>query len=253
MSGAGEGQGQAEEQGQAEAEGPRAFFDAQRANFAKVLARGSGDARLADVLAALACDNYQNNAVIQAEGQPAPACERGCDACCCLQVSATAPEIFHAAHFIRLTAPAFAKHGVDLAQKLRQTQALTAGRSQQQRCASRVACPFVIGGACAIYAARPLACRGHLSFDRNACVAAIEGGDADVPASDAHKTVRCLVQGALQSSLHDAGLGWGAYEFLAALDRVLDNPDCERLWREGHDVFADLRLDDIAALAGEAL
>jgi Fe-S-cluster containining protein len=231
-----------------EAGGFGAFFEAQRDNFSKILAQGCGDARLADALTAQACDNYRNNAEIQAEDEPASACERGCDACCCLQVSATAPEIFHAAHFIRVTAPIFAKHGVDLAANLRQAQTQTAGKSQDQRCASRVACPFVIGGACAIYAARPLACRGHMSFDRNACVAAIEGGEAEVPISIAHKTVRCLVQGALQSALHDAGLGWGAYEFLAALDRALDRPDCETLWRQGQDVFAEFRLDEASAL-----
>ncbi len=55
----------------------------------------------------------------------------------------------------------------------------------------------------------------------------------------AHKAVRVLVQGALQAALRDAGLAWGAYEFLGALDRALKNPECEALWRQGEDVFAD--------------
>ena len=44
------------------------------------------------------------------------------------------------------------------------------------------------------------------------------------------------------------GLGWGAYEFLAALDRALDRPDCETQWRQGQDVFAEFRLDEVPAL-----
>ncbi len=225
-----------------EAEGPKAFFNAMRENYAQILVRGMGDPRLADVLAAQAGDNYEKNAAIQSEGLPAHACGKGCETCCCLQVAATAPEIFHAAHFIRLTAQAFAAHGVDLTQRLRQSQAVVAGKSQQERFASRALCPLIIGGACAIYAARPLACRGHVSFDRDACIATAEGRDAEVPASEAHKTVRALVQNALQAAVRDASLAWGAYEFLAALDRALQDPGCETLWRQGEDVFGDLQL-----------
>jgi hypothetical protein len=227
-----------------ESEGALGFFNAQRENFSQTCARLGRGAALADALAAQACDNYQQNADIQAEGQPAPACARGCDPCCCLQVAATAPEIFHAAHFIRLTSPAFARHGVDLAQKLSDVHDRIDGLSQQERFASAQACPLVIGGACAVYSARTLACRGHISFDRSACKAAAQGCDVEVTLSAAHKAVRVLVQGALQAALRDAGLAWGAYEFLGALDRALKNPDCEALWRQGEDVFADLRLDE---------
>ena len=163
------------------AEGPKQFFNAMRNNFAQILAQGRGDPRLIDVLAAQAGDNYEKNAEIQSEGLPAHACGKGCETCCCLQVAATAPEIFHAAHFIRLTAQAFAAHGVDLAQRLRQSQAMVAGKSDLERFISRAPCPLIIGGACAIYAARPLACRGHVSFDRDACVAAARGATPKSP------------------------------------------------------------------------
>jgi Fe-S-cluster containining protein len=230
------------------AEGPKHFFDAKqffnamRKNFAQILAQGKGDPRLVDVLAAQAGDNYEKNAEIQSEGLPVHACGKGCETCCCLQVAATAPEIFHAAHFIRVTAQAFAAHGVDLVERLRQSQSAVSGKSDLERFISRAPCPLIIGGACAIYAARPLACRGHVSFDRDACIAMAEGRDAEVPASDVHKTVRALVQNALQAAMREAGLAWGAFEFLAALDRTLQDPQCEAHWREGEDVFADLQL-----------
>ena len=223
-------------------EGLRAFFNAMRDNFSTILAQGAGDPRLIDVLAAQAGDNYEKNAEIQSEGLPSHACGKGCETCCCLQVAATAPEVFHAAHFIRLTAQAFAAHGVDLAGRLAQARESIAGQGHEQRFASRKACPMIIGGACAIYAARPLACRGHVSFDREACIAAAEGQDAEAPVSEVHKTVRAIVQNALQASLRDADLGWGAYEFLTALDRALQDPHCEEKWLRGGDVFADLQL-----------
>jgi Fe-S-cluster containining protein len=228
--------------GQDATEGLRAFFNAMRDNFSTILAQGAGDPRLVDVLTAQAGDNYEKNAEIQSEGLPSHACGKGCETCCCLQVAATAPEVFHAAHFIRLTAQAFAAHGVDLAKRLEEAREAIAGKDHEQRFVLRTSCPLIIGGACAIYAARPLACRGHVSFDREACIAAAEGREAEVPASEVHKTVRALVQNALQASLRDADLGWGAYEFLTALDRALQDPHCEEKWRRGADVFADLRL-----------
>ena len=167
-----------------------------------------------------------------------------------MQVSATAPEIFVAARFIRLTAPAFAAHGVDFSPKLAAFVERIKGMDQQTRFASQLPCPFIVNGACAIYAARTLACRGHVAFDRAACEAAARGEDVEAPVSAAHKTVRGLVQGALQAALRDGGLDWGANEFLAGLDRALREPDAEARWLRGEEVFADLRLDDVEASAG---
>jgi len=102
-----------------------------------------------------------------------------------------------------------------------------------ERFVSRAPCPLIIGAACAIYAARPLACRGHVSFDREACIAIAAGQDAEAPASEVHKTVRALVQNALQAAMRDAGLSWGAYEFLAALDRCCRTRNARRDGRRG--------------------
>lgn len=228
-------------------DGAQAFFKALRASFDEILAAGRGDPRLVDALTAQAFQTFDRNAEIQSEGQPDPACARGCDDCCCLHVSATAPEIFLAARFLRLTTPAFARHGVDLCAKLSEAHAQTAGKSQQERFASCLMCPFIIGGACAIYSVRTLACRGHVSFDRDACRAAAAGEDAEALLSGAHRAVRSLVQSALQASLRDAGLDWSSCEFLAGLDRALRDEDCEARWLRGEPVFADLREDAAVA------
>ena len=219
------------------------FFIALRQSFNEVIRAGRGDPRLIDALTAQAIELFDRNAEIQSEGQPEPACCRGCDTCCCLQVSATAPEIFLAARFIRLTAPAFAAHGVDFKLLIGKSCAQAKGKDQLQRLMSGQMCPFIIGGACAIYSARTLACRGHVAFDRDACQAAARGEDSEVPASGAHKTVRALVQGALQAALRDGGLEWSVSEFLSGLERALGDPDCEARWLRGEPVFADLRID----------
>jgi Fe-S-cluster containining protein len=227
--------------------GAQAFFLAMRDSFDRILTAGRGDPRLVDALTAQAFESFDRNAEIQSEGQPDSACSRGCDTCCCLHVSATAPEIFLAARFLKLTAPAFARHGVDMAEKLAGAHEATAGKSQQERFSSCLLCPFIIGGACAIYSVRTLACRGHVSFDKEACLAAAAGEDAEAPLSAAHRAVRSLVQSALQASLRHAGLDWGACEFLAGLDRALHDEDCEARWLRGEPVFADLHEDKAAA------
>jgi Fe-S-cluster containining protein len=219
------------------------FFVALRSRFDETIRAGLGDLRLIDALTAQAIDLFERNAEIQSEGQPAPACCRGCDVCCALQVSATAPEIFLAARFLRLTAQAFAAHGVDFAKRLAAFQARVTGMDQQARFASRLLCPFVIGGACAIYSARTLACRGHIAFDRAACEAVARGEEVEAPVSAAHKTVRALVQGALQAALRDRALDWGASDFLAGLERALNDADAEARWLRGENVFEDLRID----------
>jgi Fe-S-cluster containining protein len=221
----------------------QAFFIALRKGFNDTISAGRDDPRLIDALTAQAMDLFERNAEIQSEGQPAPACCRGCDTCCCLQVSATAPEIFLAARFMRLTKSAFAAHGVDLGGRVSTCSAQTKGMDQQTRFASRQMCPFIIGGACAIYSVRTLACRGHVAFDRGACEAAAKGLDVEAPVSSAHKSVRALVQGALQAALRDSGLEWGASEFLAGLERALNDPDAEARWLRGERVFEDLAID----------
>jgi Fe-S-cluster containining protein len=220
--------------------GAEDFFVALRTGFGETIRAGRGDPRLVEVLAAQAIEVFERNAEIQAEGQPTPACRRGCSACCALEVAATAPEIFLAARFVRLTAPAFAAHGVDFAPLLADFVARVKGMDQQARFASGLLCPFVIGGACAIYSARTLACRGHVGFDRAACEAAARGEDVDATLSAAHKTVRALAQGALQAALRDNGMDWGACDFLVGLDRALQDPDAEARWLRGEKVFADL-------------
>lgn len=224
--------------------GPQEFFIALRKNFGDLLAAGQKNPRVIEALTAQAFQAYDRNAEIHSEGQPEAVCERGCDACCCLHVSATAPEIFLAARFLRLTRPAFAQHGVDLLQKLDDARVATDGKDQQQRFASCLMCPFIIGGACAIYSARTLACRGHVSFDRDACTAAAAGeADAEALLSETHRAMRSLVQTALQAALRDAGLGWGLTEFLAGLDRALKDEMLEARWLAGEDVFGDMRED----------
>jgi hypothetical protein len=69
--------------------------------------------------------------------------------------------------------------------------------------ASSLICPLIENDHCVAYAVRPLACRGHASYDEEACRDALKGGASEVPVSALHLTVRSLVQNSMQSALRD--------------------------------------------------
>ncbi|MBX3463123.1 MAG: YkgJ family cysteine cluster protein [Planctomycetes bacterium] len=93
------------------------------------------------------------------------ACGRGCDACCHLPVGVTFGEALRLAAAVH-DQPALRAQVVAA---LRATAALAWNQLVGQ------ACPLLAGGACAAYAARPLACRALASRDRSACARALQG------------------------------------------------------------------------------
>jgi len=112
--------------------------------------------------------------------------------------------------------------------------------------ASSLVCPLIECDHCVAYAARPLACRGHASYDEEACRDALKGGASEVPVSALHLTVRSLVQNAMQSALRDGGLAWGSYELNQTLHIALRDETAERAWLAGSDVFAPALITDIS-------
>ena len=109
---------------------------------------------------------------------------------------------------------------------------------------------MVIRGVCIIHPVRPLACRGHASFDRAACAHAAAGRNVEVPVSALHLHLRGLVQNALQSALRAAGLAWGLYEMNHALALALDQQDRGAAWANGGDSLGPIVDDvDMAAMA----
>ncbi|MBB6309375.1 YkgJ family cysteine cluster protein [Xanthobacter tagetidis] len=220
--------------------GPADFFHAQRAAFRDTLARFAGRPDLLDRMWMQAFSSFEHNVEVETEGMPQLACHKGCGTCCQLQVVATMPEVLMVARYVRAMAGGFGRVGVDLRGRL-------AGAGPAEEPAHPMAlgreCPFLAEGLCVIYPVRPMACRGHASFDKEACVSALCGGAEDVPVSGAHRAVRGLVQSALQSALHDAGLPWGVYDLVGALRLALAHADGEAAFRAGEDFMMPAAAD----------
>lgn len=223
-------------------QGPQAFFRDLRAAFGHTLQGTVGAAGVASVLRQ-AWDSFDGNVAIQCEGQPPIACHKGCPSCCTLRVAALAPEVLTIAAYLRATAPLLQRRGIDLLHEARQADAVTRGLDEVARVARRRRCPFIVQGVCLIHRVRPLACRGHASHDKRACVEAAAGRADEVPFSGPHRVVRLLVQSALQAALRTHGLAWGAYELNHALVLALDDEHAGTRWLAGGDPLAAAAID----------
>lgn len=228
-------------------EGPEGFFRAMSSAFAATIRARRLQGDFVGVLCAQAFDCFRGNLDIQSEGAPPTVCKGECDACCCIRVVATAPEIFLLVRFINVNAQAFIDRGVDLKRRIVEADAQTAGLSEKERLARRRICPFVEEALCVPYKLRPLACRGHASYDREACEKIAAGEDVEARVSTPHMVVRSLVQGALMSALSDAGLPFGLYELNHALAIALSRPDAEADWIAGGDPLSGAAIPDFSA------
>lgn len=218
--------------------GPVEFFAAQRSAFGAAIEARDATGDCAEILTKQAFAIFESNTRRRTAGKPPVACASGCSTCCRgFRVDATAPEIFAVARHIRSLPPAVQ---AELAERVAAADTLTRGLDGNERARHRDPCPMLAkDGACQVYPARPIACRGHASYDRQACLDAASGLRSDIPVSLPHIQMRHLVQTALEAALLDAGLEPGQYELNHALRIVLADRAAEKKWFAGTDILAD--------------
>lgn len=171
--------------------------------------------------------------------EPQLECRRGCDYCCRGYVSATAPQIFAAAKAMRAQAPSHEAAAARVAAAAGKVQ----GLDWQTRCRMHEPCPLLVAGSCSIYPARPLSCRGFVSFSVAACRRAFEQHTNDVLVPAVYGNVRSALESALRAALKHHALSYQSYELDTALARVLAHPEAEAAWLNGEDVFAGADVD----------
>lgn len=222
---------------------PLAFFKSMYRTFGARLAAAP---ERQDPIAGLldyAFESFDRGLEQPVESAQTVACRGGCASCCTIRVAATAPEVLLIARYIRSSPKTME---FELRQRIAAADGATRTLGELQRLASGLPCPFIDLDLCVIYSVRPLACRGHASFDERACIDALAGRDCEVPISELHMTVRGLVQNAMQAALRDAGYAWGAYELNQALQIALADEACEMTWGKGGDTFASALISDVS-------
>jgi Fe-S-cluster containining protein len=223
------------------------FFRAIHHGFDAIIAKHRGGETMLPALNALAFTSYEGTVGLQTEDLPAPACRKGCATCCTLRVVATAPEVFLVARYIRAMDDRFKTQKIDIRKRIARADELTRGRNERERVRLRRRCPYIHAGACVIYPVRPLACRSHMSYSRQACLDAAAGRVDEVPYSPRHLQVRSLVQNAMQSALRDARYPWATYELNHALSIALDDDAAEATWLAGGDVLGAAQVVEVGA------
>jgi hypothetical protein len=165
--------------------------------------------------------------------EPAIACRKGCSHCCTQQVAVSAPEAFFLAAQLRGDPRGSAMAAVALQ---------LGGAALGQENPHGIACALLDAqGACSLYAARPLGCHAFVSLRLEACLAAfVEGALPDIPMPQAHVTLLYMCRMMLTAALRLAGLDEATYEMNAAVCASLAQPDSERRWFAGVDIFAGL-------------
>ena len=232
----------------------RSIFGELQQTFRTLLASRPGSGAAVETLTEQAFNLFEANIGVQSADLPVLACDKGCPSCCALRVTATAPEIFLLARYIRQIDQRAPRTALGLlSRRVQLANRTTRGLDEVERMKLREPCPFVVRGACIIHPARPLACRGHASFDRRACNQAMAGRDVDVPVSAPHIALRGLIQDALRSALAEAGLAADLYELNQGLALALDDPARERAWRDGKDSLAPTRIEQPPAGQANAM
>lgn len=152
------------------------------------------------------------------------ACAPGCNFCCHLVVIATPPELRRVAAAIREHPDAAA-----LRERILTNAARIEELDEDQLFAARIPCALLgVDGRCTIYEARPLACRGHVSFSREVCEAAHEDPFAEVEADadPAMQRARTDADTHVAGTLIAVGLDAMGYELHDGLARALElGPD----------------------------
>ena len=158
------------------------------------------------------------------------ACSAGCDHCCrTLPVMVSPIEVFTLVHRVRDTHGADPSLGERLAGAAPATGAAPAPGSLPP-------CPLLgRDGLCTVYSSRPLACRGCVSADVEACAACDD--NRLVPRSTVHQLgAGAMIKGVCEA-LDSLGLISTPVELRAAVALAFSDSEAEKGWFRGEDVF----------------
>jgi Fe-S-cluster containining protein len=191
--------------------------------------QGAGSPSPAGDAAQLAADVFDKTMQsVPADQLGEVACKSGCTYCCHNVVMATAPEIFWAARELRA--------GRDAEQVAAVAARCATARATAD--AGRKPCPLLSEDLCSVYAARPSVCRKHTSFSVEACLSDHEGRGGQVPIRQIDQVVFECCAVALLLGMRLSGRKAEVFELSAALAVALQDPQAERRWLAGEDVFA---------------
>ena len=173
---------------------------------------------------------------------PTPiACKAGCPFCCHIRLTASAPEILLVLDRIQSTWDEDAIAA--LKGKVKNLDAFTRGKTDDQRAQMRLPCPLLMDGSCAVHAVRPLSCRAVASTDVGACREAYNSRmTTGVPMYEPQYQIANGTGYGLYAGLAENGFEVENIEIIAALALGLNDPNIGPKWLKGLDPFAPAKI-----------
>jgi Fe-S-cluster containining protein len=219
----------------------------------EVLSKGLGDDRSAARLLELV-SKLQNGLLRQTERnrielgyEERVACKRGCDSCCFRVVIAGVPDLVRAEAFVR--SKLTPQQQKDLRRRLYQYERSVAPKFGLGLDSVRVACPFLVGGECEIYEARPEACRSIHSLDAAVCEAIKLKPETLLsrPSVPNENELHDAFSKGSEKGLRRVGLGTGKIDFARAMAVAVDEPDSIAKLFQGDNRFTPAAVRQPAA------
>jgi Fe-S-cluster containining protein len=176
------------------------------------------------------------------------ACRAGCTWCCYFTVDVRAVEVFSILDYIGHSLPPDEKARIYA--EIRTNSAALRDLDEDQRMTRNVKCPFLNGGRCTIYPARPQSCRNYHATDATGCQRSFEDpGNLDIDpefAPAVYQAGGAHVE-AFSTALREAGFDANVYELNCALDAAIADPGARERFESGLKPFVTLEGEDVPA------
>lgn len=166
------------------------------------------------------------------------ACEAGCAFCCYTAVTASPPELFAIADYLRRHCSD--EERADIRRRLEENAKKAAAMSRHDYIAALIPCALLSEDHCChAHPVRPLACAGFLSTSRRKCEAEFnrEPDRAPIPTDEMAMAIGVAASDGSMRACRGAGLDGKFYELNHALRLVLDDPAIMQRWSRGEDPF----------------
>lgn len=176
------------------------------------------------------------------------ACRAGCTWCCHFSVDVRAVEVFSILDFVERTFTTEEKTRVYA--EVRANSAALKNLGEIERMRRNVKCPFLNGGRCTIYTARPQTCRNYHATNVAGCQQSYEDPDnLDIDPDFAPWVYQAggAHVDAFSTAMRDAGYDVNAYELNGAIDAALSEPGARQRFEARLSPFTGLSGADVPA------
>jgi Fe-S-cluster containining protein len=174
------------------------------------------------------------------------ACRAGCTWCCYFSVDVRSVEVFSILDFVERTFTIEEKARVYSEVRANSTALKNLGEGERMK--RNVKCPFLNGGRCTIYTARPQTCRNYHATNVAGCQQSYEDPDnMDIDPDFAPWVYQAGTAhvDAFSTAMRDAGYDVRAYELNCALDAARSEPAARERFEAGLPPFTDLSGEDV--------